>query len=110
MKDEPLGFVQFEVIYTRQTGSNKWTRKAERKGANTKEMGIPMFTVLHEGQSVKDAKRLQYAVNIKCDPRLNDPNTFMVPEDWRPFEEEAVNLTDKEFKKRHPEAELPPLP
>jgi hypothetical protein len=111
MKDEPLGFVQFNVIYTRQGLSNQWTRRVERKAAATKEIGVPMFTVLHEGESVKDEKRIHCAVNIKCDPLLNDPKTIITTSEvWRPYEEDAVNLTDKKFKKRHPEAELTALP
>lgn len=110
MKDEPLGFVQFNVTYIRQGLSNKWARKVERKAAATKEIGVPMFTVFHEGESVKDEKSVYCTVNVKCDPLCNDPNTIMVPEDWRPYEEEAVNLTDKEFKKKYPEAQLTPLP
>ena len=110
MEDEPLGFVEFTVIYTRQELSNKWTRRVERKGAATKEIGVLMSSSFHEGESVKDEKRLWSAVNIKCDPLLNDPNTLMVPEDWGPYEEDAVNRTDKKFKKIHPEAELLPMP
>lgn len=111
MKDETLGFVNFNVIYTRQGLSNKWTRRVERKGADTKEIGIPMFSVLSEDEPVKDEKRLHCEVNIKCDPLLNDPKTIITTSEvWRPYEEEAANLTDKKFKKRHPKAELPPLP
>ena len=111
MEEKPLNFMQFEVIYTRQGVSNKWTRRVERKAAATKEIGVPMFTVLSEGESVKDEKRIHCAVNIKCDPLLNDPKTIITTSEvWRPYEEDALKLTDKEFKKRHPEAEFIPLP
>jgi len=108
MEKELLEFIQFDVIYIRQGVSNNWTRRVERKAAATKEIGVPMVIIHHQDESVKDEKRVICTVNVKCDPLINDPNTFMVPEDLKPYEEEALQLTDKKFKKRHPEAEFTP--
>lgn len=109
MEEKSLDFIHFEVIYIREGISNKWTRRVERKGAATNKIGAPMAVSFYGGQSKEDAKYAYCQVNIKCDPLLNDPNTLMVPEAWRPYEEDAVNLTDKKFKKRLPEAELAPF-
>ena len=113
MAERPLDFVQFDVIYTRQGDSNKWTKRIERKEdpIKTDAKGIISFHTSHvEGETVKDEKRINYKVNVKCDPLYNDPNTLMIPENWRPYEEEAFTLTDNKFKERHPEAEFSPLP
>jgi len=112
MGKELLAFIQFDVIYTRQGISNQWTRRIERKAdpikIGTKE--IPFFTVHWEKETIEDEKRVFCMVNVKCNPLVNDPNTIMLPEGWQPYEEEALKLTDKEFKKRHLEAEFTPYP
>lgn len=111
MEEKPLDFIQYNVTYSRQGDSNKWPRRIERNANPGKKYfkGVLLFIAFHEGQSIKDAKRALCTVNVKCDPRLNDPNTFgIVPEDLQPYEEAALILTDKEFKKKFPEAEIIP--
>lgn len=114
MGEKPLDFLQFDVIYTRQGDSNKWTRRIERRTDPVKTGAkgiISSITFLWEDEPIKDEKRFHCTVNIECDPLLIDPNTFgIVPEDLQYYEEEALNLTDKEFKKKFPEAEFTPWP
>jgi len=106
MEKESLRFVKFDIVYTRQGLSNKWTRKVDSRASAKQKSGVSMFTILHEDESVKDEKRIRSTVTVECDPLMNDANTFTVPENWKPYEREAIILTDKAFKERHPEAEL----
>lgn len=112
MAEKPLDFVQFDVIYTRQGVSNKWTRRIERNADPVKKYieGVQLFIVKFEGEDIKNESRARCMVHVKCDPLLNDPNTSMIPEAWGPYEEEALKSTDYKFKKRHPKAEFMPLP